>query len=133
MRSWRFVGIVIVLAVLVDLYVFQAVKAVSQGASSKGRTLLFSIYWGLSLTSFIVFALLPLLTDPAWQRAKSYIFFTIMAFFFAKLLAAVFFLIDDIRRLIQWASGKLFFNNTEGDSDDRISRSAFLSWLGIGV
>jgi len=133
MRSWRFIGIVILFAVLVDLYVFQAVKAVSQGTSSKGRTLIFSIYWGLSMISFIVFALLPFLTDPAWQRTKNYIFFSIMAFFFAKLLAAVFFLVDDIRRLIQWASGKLFFNNTEADSDDSISRSVFLSWLGIGV
>jgi predicted MPP superfamily phosphohydrolase len=133
MRNWRFIGIVVLIAILVDLYVFQAVRALSQGTSSKGRTLIFTIYWGLSLTSLITFAILPLLTDPAWQRTRSYIFFTIMAFFFAKLIAAVFFLIDDIRRLIQWASGRLFFNNTEGDSDDSISRSAFLSWLGIGL
>jgi predicted MPP superfamily phosphohydrolase len=55
--------------------------------------------------------------------------------FFAKLLAAVFFLIDDIRRGMQWAAGKLFFRNTEGASDvsGGISRSLFLSWLGIGV
>src|SRR6187402_381014 len=133
MRNWRFIGIVLVLVILIDLYVFQAVKALSQGSSAKARTLITGIYWGLSLTSLIIFALLPLVTDPAWQRTKSYIFFTIMAFFFAKLIAAVFFLIDDIRRLIQWASGRLFFNNTEGDSDDSISRSAFLSWLGIGL
>ena len=133
MRNWRFIGIVLILVVVVDLYVFQAVKALSQGSSAKAKALIAGIYWGLSLTSLIIFALLPLVTDPAWQRTKSYIFFTIMAFFFAKLIAAVFFLIDDIRRLIQWASSRLFFNNTEGDSEDSISRSAFLSWLGIGL
>jgi len=54
--------------------------------------------------------------------------------FFAKLLASVFFLVDDIRRLIQWAAGKLFFQRTDGDVGvDTISRSNFLSWLGLGV
>jgi len=98
MRNWRVIGIVMILVVLVDLYVFQAVKAVSQNASSGKRTLIFGLYWGLSITALIIFALLPLITDPAWQKAKNYVFFTIIAFFFAKLLAAVFFLIDDLRR-----------------------------------
>jgi len=59
----------------------------------------------------------------------------IIGLLFAKLFASVFFLIDDIRRLVQWASGKLFFRNTEGENmnSDGISRSVFLSWLGLGI
>jgi uncharacterized protein len=36
---------------------------------------------------------------------------------------------------MQWAAGKIFFRNTEGASEvsDGISRSLFLSWLGVGV
>jgi predicted MPP superfamily phosphohydrolase len=55
--------------------------------------------------------------------------------FLCKLIASVFFLVDDIRRGIQWLSGKLFFRNTEGAQleDEGISRSIFLSWLGLAV
>jgi predicted MPP superfamily phosphohydrolase len=57
-----------------------------------------------------------------------------MGLFFAKLMAALFLLIDDIRRGFQWIAGKLFFSNTEGaqlQEGERISRSVFLSWVGM--
>ena len=137
MRNWRFTAVVIILVVLLDFYIFQAVKTVSQGASPRWRAIIFNGYWALTIISLLLFALLPMLTDPYWHRVRTYAFATILGFFFAKLLAAVFFLVDDIRRFIQWASGKLFFPNTdtEGEniSEDGISRSVFLSWLGLGM
>jgi predicted MPP superfamily phosphohydrolase len=44
-------------------------------------------------------------------------------------------LIDDIRRGAQWIAGKLFYGNTEGEAmnSEGITRSVFLSWLGLGV
>ena len=55
---------------------------------------------------------------------------------FFKIIASVFFLVDDLRRVIQWAAGKLFFANTEGETMEqgvKISRSVFLSWAGAIV
>jgi predicted MPP superfamily phosphohydrolase len=51
------------------------------------------------------------------------------------LLASVIFLVDDLRRAIQWGVAKILFRNTEGESEvsGGISRSVFLSWLGIGI
>ncbi len=135
MRNWRFFAGVIVLVVLLDLYIFQALKTISQGSSPRWRSILFNGYWSLSILVLLLFAILPMVTDPDWRRIKSYIFATILGLFFAKLLASVFFLVDDIRRLIQWASGKVFFPNTEGENitEDSISRSLFLSWMGLGL
>ena len=135
MRNWKFVAVVIILVVLLDLYIFQALKTISQGASARWKAILFNGYWAVSILVLISFALMPILDNPEWRRARTYIFATILGLFFAKLLASVFFLVDDIRRLVQWASGKLFFPNTEGEklSEDGISRSVFLSWLGLGV
>ncbi|HVW59492.1 MAG TPA: hypothetical protein VHC48_05640, partial [Puia sp.] len=135
MRNWRFIALVIVLVVLLDFYIFQALKTVSQGASARWKAILFNGYWVISVLALVLFTLLPVLNDPDWRRAKTYIFATILGLFFAKLLASVFFLVDDIRRLIQWASGKLFFPNTEGEniSENAISRSIFLSWVGLGM
>jgi predicted MPP superfamily phosphohydrolase len=134
MHNRRFIAIVIILFLLLDLYIFQALKTISQGASARGKSILFSSYWAVSILSIGIFALLPFL-GPEYRRMRTYIFATILGLFFAKLLACVFFLLDDIRRLIQWASGKLFFPNTEGDtiSEDGITRSIFLSWLGLGA
>src|SRR5689334_9241662 len=100
MRNWRFFAGIIVLVVLLDLYIFQALKTISQGASPRWRSILFNGYWGLSILVLLLFAISPMVTDPDWRRIKSYIFATILGLFFAKLLASVFFLVDDIRRLI---------------------------------
>jgi predicted MPP superfamily phosphohydrolase len=95
----------------------------------------FTLYWGISICAVIFFAISPFLHSPEWPRIRNYVLATVLGLFFAKLLAAVFFLLDDIRRLIQWLAGRLFFNNTESPtiSGEGISRSAFLTWLGIGI
>jgi predicted MPP superfamily phosphohydrolase len=136
MRNTSFIWLIAVVMALLDLYVFQIVKLLSQGASARSKTILFSVYWSVSVAVIVVMLLMPFIQPDRWPKnLRNYIFATIIGLFFAKLVAAVFFLIDDIRRLIQWAAAKLFFRNTEGASDvsEGISRSLFLSWLGIGV
>src|SRR5882757_115317 len=135
MRSWKIVLFVAALVILLDFYIFQVIRSISQGASSRAKMTIFTLYWGISICAVIFFAISPFLHSPEWPRIRNYVFATVLGLFFAKLLAAVFFLLDDIRRLIQWAVGRLFFHNTEGStiSGDRISRSTFLTWLGIGI
>ncbi len=136
MRNAGFLWIIIILAILVDFYVFQALKTVSQGASTRTRLILFTSYWGVSVTALILFSLMPYLFPHPGSRFRTYVFATLLGLFFAKLIAAVFFLVDDIRRVIQWGAGKLFFQQTEGENMNdvaSISRSVFMSWLGLGV
>jgi uncharacterized protein len=135
----RYPGIIWVVAAfmaLLDLYVFQAIKMLCQGNSSRSRMILYGSYWSLSAAVLIILALMALTNTNEWPKnLRNYLFATILGLFFAKLLASVFFLVDDIRRLIQWAVGKLFFGNTEGENinGEGISRSVFLSWLGLGI
>jgi uncharacterized protein len=121
---------------LLDFYVFQAIKVVSQNAAKRTRTVIFITYWVLSLSAFIVFVLLPFLNlDNFSKGLRSVVFALVAALFFAKMAAAIFLLVDDIRRAVQWVAGKLLFTNTEGEQlqEERISRSVFLSWIGLGV
>jgi len=69
------------------------------------------------------------------KKVRTYLFSTVLAFVFAQLIATVFLLIDDVRRVTQWMVGKVFFRNTEiaTMSGDGISRSVFLSWLGLAA
>jgi len=136
MRNVSFTWLIALVMVLLDLYVFQVVKMLSQGNSHRARSIIFNVYWTVSIAVVVLFLLLPFIQPDRWPKnLRNYIFATVIGLFFAKLLAAVFFLIDDIRRAMQWAAGKIFFRNTEGASEvsDGISRSLFLSWLGIGV
>ena len=128
--------IVVAILLLMDTYIFQAIKTVSQNASPKVKIVIYSIYWGLTAIAVTCF-LLFVFTEQSFmgKRFRTYLFATFIGLFMAKLVAIAFFLVDDIRRGIQWISGKLFFNNTDVDtmSGDGISRSVFLSWLGLAA
>jgi len=128
--------IFVLIMLLLDTYVFLAIRTVSQSASPKTRTIIFSIYWAISIIAIIGFILF-VFTGPDFlpKKVRTYLFATVIGLFLAKFLAVVFFLVDDIRRLIQLVAGKLFFKNTEGEiiSEDHISRSLFLSWLGLAA
>ena len=130
--AFIFVAVMLVL----DTYVFQAIKAVCQSASPKTKAIIYSVYWGitaLAIIGFLIFAF----TDQYFlsRKVRTYLFAIIIGLFLAKLTTIIFILIDDIRRVIQWAAGKLFYNNTEGEAmiGEGITRSVFLSWFGLAV
>jgi uncharacterized protein len=136
MRNAGFIWIVAIIMAAIDFYVFQVVKMLCQGSSPRVRSIVFTTYWTLSIIIIIIFLFLPFMNAERFPKnLRNYLFATIIGFFFAKLLASVFFLVDDLRRLMQWAVAKIFFRNTEGESQvgEGISRSVFLSWLGIGI
>jgi predicted MPP superfamily phosphohydrolase len=132
--SW---WIIIVIMLMLDLYVFQVLKALASGASEKTRLLIFALYWALSVSSITFLLLLPYLNTDSWPKnVRNYLFATVAGLFIAKLLAAIFFLMDDARRGITWVLSKMFpenINDTNNNAAWNISRSAFLSWLGVGV
>ncbi len=136
MRSPTFVLIFLAIMILLDTYVFQAIKVVSHSASPKTKTIIYSIYWAISILAIIGF-LIFVLTGPEFlpKKLRTYLFAIVVGLFLGKLISVIFFLVDDMRRLIQWITGKLFFRNTEGEqlTEGGMSRSVFLSWLGLAA
>ena len=135
MRNSPFWWILIGFMILLDFYVFQAIKVVVSTGGSRTRTIIYAAYWIISALAIVTLLILPYLHFESQAKlSKSTIFALIAGIFFAKLIAAVFFLIDDIRRGIQWIAGKFFFQGSEGEKlqeGERISRSAFLTWTGL--
>ncbi len=129
---WIFIAIML----LLDLYVFQVIKALTAGAGEKMRLAVFVGYWALSLLVAVFWLLLPVINFDSWPKSvRTYVFATIIGLFFAKLVASFIFFIDDFRRGIMWMAGK-FFPATGAQftsNGNFISRSTFLSWLGVGV
>ncbi|MGN6400716.1 MAG: metallophosphoesterase, partial [Flavisolibacter sp.] len=122
------------LMLLLDFYVFQIIKLLSHSAGPKTKSIIYISYWTISVIALVLLFLLPLFENFP-RSVRSVVFAVIIGLFLCKLIASVFFLLDDIRRGIQWLAGKLLFNNTEGEEIEsgRMSRSIFLSWFGLAV
>jgi hypothetical protein len=130
MRNWSGWWIIIAILIVVDLYVFTAVRFLSHNHSDKTRSLIFSLYWlvALSAITFIIsFPYSQYLQEHIVLR--NYVFAIIIGLFFAKMIASVFFLLDDIRRLAVWLMAKIFPRSGVDFTHESsyISRSAFLN------
>lgn len=137
MRSSPFWLLLAGLMVVLDIYFFQVLKLLTHPASPRTRSIIHTSYWGLSVLVIALLFLLPYLNlDNIAKGLRSTVFAILVGIFIFKLFAAIFFLIDDIRRGLQWIWSKVFFQNMEAGQEQAsppISRSLFLSWLGIGV
>jgi len=128
--------IFIVIILLLDTYAFQAIKSVTLSSSARTRTIVYSAYWGLTAMVLVAFIVLVAnKTDFFPKVVRSYIFAIIVGVFLAKLTTVFFILIDDIRRLFQWIVVKIMYSSKNVDTTETvgISRSVFLSWLGLAA
>ncbi|MEN9548134.1 MAG: hypothetical protein RIR12_725 [Bacteroidota bacterium] len=135
MRNSPFWWVLIAFMVLLDVYFFQALKTVTASATPRTKLIIYSIYWVVSITAMVVLMALPYIHfDKQAKLGRSTVFALIIGLFFAKLIAAFFFMLDDLRRGVQWLLYKI--NNKHSKEAvsagvEGISRSAFLSWMGM--
>lgn len=130
--SWFFILVMLT----IDFYVFQSVKLVTAGLPQKTRLIIHGIYWSFTVVAVLLFLLIPLVGFEAIPKfVRTYIFAVVVGLFIAKIVASVFFLIDDLRRIVQWGGAKAvgIVNGNSSSNGEGISRSIFLSWLGVGV
>ena len=121
---------------LLDFYVYQAIKTVSQNTSDKSKLIIQIIYWGISIATLASLLSLPYIQALQTNKIfRNYIFAILVGLFLAKLIGSVFFLLDDLRRLLLWVFGKLSSSKALPITDEitGITRSTFLSWLGLGL
>ena len=138
MRSPVGVVLFISLILLLDTYFFQAIKTITQSYAPKYKNGINAFYWlitGLTILSFLLFVYTE--QDFFGKAARAYMFAFVMGIFIAKLVGIVFFVADDLRRIVQFTLGNIFPKanaaptiSAEGDG---ISRSTFLSWLGVAT
>lgn len=136
MRNSGMWWIIALLMLLLDFYVYQALKTVTQNSSDKARMLIHISYWVVSGVTLLLMMSFPYIQTLQTSKIfRNYIFAIFIGLFFAKLIAAIFFLTDDVRRgsvfmlsKVLPTTGAQFMN--EGNA---IPRSMFLSWLGLGV
>jgi predicted MPP superfamily phosphohydrolase len=129
MRGFNTIILVVILLIL-DIYVFMAVRAIV-GNSARTRGIVFGIYWAISAIVLITILLMPYLHFQDWPvNTRSVILTVIFGLVFAKLMVAVFMLLDDMRRGIQWIIRR-FSSSTPASELPDITRSRFLTQVGM--
>ena len=139
MRNSPMWWVIITIMVLVDIYAYFAIRSLINDSSPRARSMYTVAYCTISIVAMVLLFLLPYLQFQGQNTIlRSTIFALVFALFFAKLIAVLVFLVDDARRAVQWGAGRLFTNNNEiaeistGEGQG-ISRSVFLTWLGIAA
>jgi len=129
-------GILILVMLLIDWYVFQAVKLVSQQASTRIKFIIYGLYWAVTISALVFFLFGSTFNIDNWPKSlRTYLFATLIGLFIGKFIAATIFLVDDLRRVLHWSGGKLYYQfvQNENFSSSTITRSTFMSWLGLGL
>lgn len=124
----RIVAIVVfsLIILLIDLYVFQAIKSTFSGLSAGWRKSIFAIFWvftGLSILSviYVNFDNLP-------GNLRRYLVVGLFLIYFSKVFGVLTLLIEDIFRAGQWVFQKIFkAENTDLVSGEGITRSEFMA------
>jgi predicted MPP superfamily phosphohydrolase len=136
MRNPTFWWILAVIMLLLDWYVFQSLKAVTQNQSERARLWVLSVHWvlaGLALLMVLVFPYASFLQDSPFFR--NYVFALLVGLFLSKMIASLVFLTDDIRRGVNWLVLRFISSGAQEleSGSLRIPRSVFLSWVGLGL
>lgn len=135
MRNAGFLWFIVAIMLVLDFYVFQALKVVAP-ATPRWRMTVFLFYWFLSVTCLVVLFMMPNVNYQAWPKViRTYLFAIIVGLFFSKLIASIFLALDDVRRGSMWILGKLFSNPSlsVSQSSSGITRSTFMSWMGLAM
>ncbi|MBB5287618.1 hypothetical protein HNQ92_005784 [Rhabdobacter roseus] len=102
-RSLFFIVLAFIFFAL-DWYVWQALRTVLRTSSESTQRWVSGIYWFFSVLPLSAFLLLQLLPPDTFGRAtRNFVFAGIAIPYFAKLFSVLFLLVDDLRRLVQWA------------------------------
>ncbi len=128
----------IAILLLLDLYVFQAVRTVSSQLSPASKTIVHILFWLIAVAGTGLLVSLPILRGrPGLSPIFTYALSIALGLLIAKLLAVSFLIVDDLRRFFQWAVAQFWVRNTDAapghEKAEAISRSVFLSWAGLGL
>ena len=107
---------------ILDIYVFIAVRSLSESLSPVWRKTLWIIYWVASIGSLVGVMLYRQIDPKQFHNLRLYITTFFFVLFIGKLFSAIFLLLDDVRRGVTWLVNIFPFK----EEDHSTSRSEFM-------
>jgi hypothetical protein len=126
---------VFALFILLDWYIFQAIKTSFSGAKPSTQKIAYGVYFVLSLFPYIAFIVLLTVGYFNWHGwSKNIIVGIAQAVFISKVLILPFLLIDDIIRFFIWIGHYFVYSKEVAAAENKgISRLQFLSKAALVV
>jgi len=122
------IGIVLLILLLIDIYVYQAISYVIRNTSSAWQTAVKVSYWFLTFATFATILLYNFGDPDLWKgSARSIVFTIIFINYFSKVFAGLFLVVDDLIRLGKWVAGLFSSGGSSVGEGQTISRSEFLT------
>ena len=128
--------IVILILIGIDFYAFQAFKVISETWRPGSKRILFIVYWSISVMAVSTIISMSLSDFTHWPRPlRVYMLASLFTLYITKLVLIPFMLSDDLIRLVKWISMRISHsaNHPQIQESNKISRSEFISYLGLGV
>jgi predicted MPP superfamily phosphohydrolase len=139
---------VLVFVVLVDIYVWQAIKTMLRNRPEWYKKIIWGVYWLVPVFFLLVFAINsihPFL--ESYRIAKTWYMAMFFIIYVSKFFTAIFVLLDDIKRLLNlcwhWLERNFFAMNKEADAEEmeeaietetkKITRSQFIARAGLAA
>lgn len=128
MNKTVFVFVVLLLLLVVDLYVFQAVKLATGDLSMAARKSVYWLFWSVTALSAAGVIVVNFVDPVAIKGLRNIIILGIFINVLSKLFTVIFLMVGDLIRAVQWLGGLIFFSpppvNPGGNA---IPRSEFLA------
>ncbi len=103
MNRTAFVFILPIFMLLIDWYVWQAVRTLSRSAGESTQRTIALLYWGFTALSLLLYVVMQLLPPDAISRTtRTLLWATIAIPYFSKIFAVIVLFIDDIARFFRW-------------------------------
>lgn len=97
-----FVIFLVSIYLILDVYVFMAIRSLAEGLSPIWRRMVLASYWVVSIISLMGVLLYRQIDPKVFADLRLYITTFFFILFIGKLFATVFLMIEDIRRGITW-------------------------------
>lgn len=120
--------IILLLLFLIDLYVFQAIKTVTETLNPTAQKAIYVLHWAVFVITAGTFILATATRGTPPDAFRTYLASTLFIIFASKLVVVLFLIADDALRL-----GKIVFNTANGDDTYDPSRHRFLNQMGLLV
>ncbi len=117
---------------LIDLYVYQAVKISVQNLSTLSKNIAFGVYWGFSALTLLGFFLYHFANPDAFSRvARSFMLVLVFMNYLSKTFAMLVLILSDLYRLGEWTfttlREKWSGSGAAESTGEKITRSQFIA------
>ncbi|WP_296622933.1 metallophosphoesterase [Marivirga sp.] len=125
------IPLVAVILLLIDLYVFQAVKIAVQNFAPVGKNIVFGLYWGFTVITIVGFFLYHFTNPDLFSRiSRQFMLVLVFMNYLSKSVAMIILVLGDLFRFGEWAFYQIkdqFSNSPVSNEGKKITRSEFIA------